>query len=87
MAFYEIEPFGDEVADLRHGTACALLANTNRDRETRPEPFAPADFIHWGDAAGQHIEAEPVLLDDPVAQSNLIKAQLFGIAPPIHPEQ
>jgi hypothetical protein len=87
MAFYEIEPFGDEVEDLRHGTACALLANTNRDRESRPEPFGPSDFIHWGDAAGHHVEAEPVLLDDPVAQSNLIKAQLFGIGPRPDPER
>jgi hypothetical protein len=81
MAFYELEPFGDEVADLRHGTAAALLANMNRNAETRPAPFVPHDFIHWGQAARGSEPEEPVLLDDPVAQSNLIRAAMFGIQP------
>lgn len=81
MAFYELEPFGDEVADLRHGTAAALLANMNRNAETRPAPFMPHDFIHWGEGARNFEPDEPVLLDDPVAQSNLIRAAMFGIQP------
>ena len=81
MAFYEMQPFGDEVADLRHGTATALLANLNRDPASRPEPYAPKDFITWGDAADKNIEVEPVLLDDPAAHSNLMRAAMFGIAP------
>ena len=81
LAFYQIEPFGDLVADERHGSAAALLANVNRDPKTRPEPFKPEDFIHWR-ATGQEVEeAEPTLLDDPVAQSNLIRAAMFGLPP------
>lgn len=60
--------------------ATAVLANINRNSQARPEPFKAADFIHWRDA-GPVEEAEPVLLDDPVAQSNLMRAALFGKAP------
>jgi len=81
VAFYQIEPFGDLVADERHGSVASLLANLNRDPKTRPEPYAPEDFIHWR-ATGQAVEeTEPTLLDDPVAQSNLIRAEIFGLAP------
>jgi hypothetical protein len=81
MAFYEIEPFGDEVADLRHGTTAALMANLNRDPATRPAPYRPHDFIHWGQAVRSDEVEEPVLLDDPVAQSNLMRAMMFGKSP------
>lgn len=83
MAYCEIQPFGDEVADLRHGTATALLANLNRDAEKRADPYVANDFIYWGDSAGECAlpEEEPILLDDPVAQSNLIRAALFGMMP------
>lgn len=81
MGFYQIEPFGDLVADERHGSAASLLANLNRDPKTRPEPYTPEDFIYWR-ATGQTVEeAEPTLLDDPVAQSNLIRAAMFGLPP------
>jgi hypothetical protein len=80
MAYYKLEPFGDTVADLRHGTACALLANVNRDPKANPDPFNADDFIYWS-ASAQEPE-EPLFLTDPVAQSNLIRAAIFGIAPP-----
>lgn len=80
MAYFELEPFGDMIADLRHGTAAALLANVNRDSKSRLEPYMAEDFIWWrSDAAPD--EAVPVLLDDPVAQSNLLRAALFGLPP------
>lgn len=81
MAFYELEPFGDKVADMRHGVATSVLANVNRNSEARPEPYKAEDFIHWGDQP-EADAGEPVLLDDPVAQSNLIRATMFGIPPP-----
>jgi hypothetical protein len=81
LAFYELEPFGDLVADMRHGTAAALLANVNRNAEARPEPYRAADFIQWGDLSEAQPEAEPTLLEDPVAQSNLIRAAMFGLPP------
>lgn len=87
LAYCEIQPFGDEVADLRHGTATALLANVNRDRQANPDPFVPKDFIPWGDMAIDFVESEPVLIEDPVAHSNLMRAAMFGIAPrPANPE-
>jgi hypothetical protein len=80
MAFYELEPFGDMIADLRHGTAAALLANINRDSKSRPEPYLAEDFVTW--RRDERIEEEePVLLEDPVAQSNLLRAALFGLPP------
>jgi hypothetical protein len=82
LAFYEIEPFGDLVADMRHGTATAVLANANRNREARPEPYAAEDFIHWGGTGErEEEEVEPILLEDAVAQSNLIRAVMFGLPP------
>lgn len=65
---------------MRHGTACALLANVNRHAESRPEPYKPEDFVHWV-AKPDQADPEPVVLDDPVAHSNLLRAALFGIAP------
>ncbi|MDH6185480.1 hypothetical protein [Polaromonas sp. CG_23.6] len=80
QAYYTLEPFGEEIADLRHGVATAVLANVNRSVKDRPEPYRADDFIHWRNS-GPAEEAEPVLLDDPVAQSNLIRAVMFGKAP------
>ena len=80
QAYYTLEPFGEEIADLRHGVATSVLANINRNGEARPEPYRAEDFIHWRDS-GPVEEAEPVLLGDPVAQSNLMRAALFGKAP------
>lgn len=31
--------------DFRAGQVCFLLAEINRDRESRPTPFSPADFF------------------------------------------
>lgn len=80
MAYFELEPFGDTIADLRHGTAAALLANINRDCKSRPEPYTAEDFIYWR-RENQVEEAEPMLLADPIAQSNLLRAALFGLPP------
>ena len=86
QAYFELEPFGEAVADLRHGVATAVLANVNRSAEARPEPYRPSDFIHWGGQAGQGAatspaDNEPVLLDDPVAHAQLMRAAIFGKTP------
>lgn len=81
QAFYQLEPFGDVVADLRHGVATSVLANINRNSEARKEPYKAEDFIHWRDTGPSDDEAEPELIDDPVAQSNLIRAAMFGLPP------
>lgn len=81
MAFYQLEPFGDLVADQRHGVATALHANLNRNADKRPQPYTADDFIHWRATGQAEEEAEPVLLDDAAAQSNLIRAAMFGLPP------
>mgnify|MGYP000046381597 CR=1 FL=1 len=44
MAFYELEPFGDERADLRAGIVASTVANANRDPK-KSKPYAPQDFL------------------------------------------
>lgn len=79
MAYYQIEPFGEAVADERHGIATALLVNMNRDPKSKPAK--PEDFIPWRGAGPAAEDDEPVMLDDDVAQSNLIRAAMFGLPP------
>ena len=81
MAYYELEPFGEIIADIRHGGAVAMLANVNRSSGARPEPYTANDFIYWRDTGQQQEDVAPTLLDDPVAQGNLMRAALFGRAP------
>lgn len=83
MAYFKLEPFGEEIADLRHGVSAAVLANINRDNKTNPKPYVPQDFIYWaGPKAAQDDTGDaPILLDDPVAHSQLLKAALFGTPP------
>lgn len=82
MAYFRIEPFGDIIADLRHGAATATLANINRDVEKRPEPYTADDFIYWRATKEVAPDPTPVLLADAERQSALIQAAIFGIAPP-----
>ncbi|WP_150558866.1 phage tail assembly protein T [Pandoraea bronchicola] len=77
LAYYQIEPFGTRVDDLRAGVIAAATYNVNRDRKRQPEPFGPSDVIPWlVDDSGRN--DEPILLDDPAAQTALIRASLFG---------
>lgn len=43
MAFAELEPFGDERADLRAGIVASTIVNVNRAQGT--PPVKPADFM------------------------------------------
>jgi hypothetical protein len=45
MAFYQLEPFGDERADYRQALTTCVIANANRDRNRKPTPFTPEDFM------------------------------------------
>ena len=74
-AFYALEPFGDLVADQRHGIAQSLSANLQRDAKRRPHPYKPEDFIPWHESHRQGPKAvNGKLLSDPKAQSSLIKS-------------
>jgi hypothetical protein len=46
MAYYNLEPFGDELAlmDNHFASLQALIANVNRDPKQRHKAFEPDDF-------------------------------------------
>lgn len=76
-AYALLEPFGEPVADQRHGIALAALANLHRDPARRREPYQPEDFIPWHPSHRVvKAQSEGTLLADPEAQARLIK-QLF----------
>lgn len=45
VAYYGLEPFGEERADLRMAVVASLIANANRDPKKRKRPFEPRDFM------------------------------------------
>jgi len=45
MAFYSIEPFGDQRDDLRTGIITSTIANVNRS--SKQKPFTPVDFMPY----------------------------------------
>jgi len=45
MVFYQLEPFGDKVADYRQAQTTCVIANSNRDKNKKPTPFVPEDFM------------------------------------------
>lgn len=45
QVYANLEPFGEERADLRMATLAALLAEINRDRTRNKKPFTPEDFM------------------------------------------
>lgn len=74
-AFYALEPFGDLVADQRHGIAQSLSANLQRDAKRTQQPYQPEDFIPWHESHRPvHKATHGKLLSDPKAQSSLIKS-------------
>ena len=44
MAFYQLEPFGGEVADVRFGISTSMFANANRDPK-KQKAFSLEDFM------------------------------------------
>ncbi|VVD74406.1 MULTISPECIES: DUF4035 domain-containing protein [Pandoraea] len=83
LAYANIENFGSPVEDLRTGAVVSMLANINRDRKQRPEPYGLLDFLPWTESPDASPD-EPVQLADPKAQSDLIRAAIFGISPKSH---
>lgn len=49
MAYYSVEPFGEERGDLRTGILASVIANVNRDRKKRSEPYTPQDFMPFAE--------------------------------------
>ena len=59
-AYYHIEPWGEERADLRSGVVAATVANANRGKAQKP--FAPADFMPLAKKKAE----EPVNVDQKI---------------------
>jgi hypothetical protein len=79
IAYSRIEGFSDEMDDLRCGLVTAAVYNVNRDAKKVPKPFGPVDVVPWLSKALPE-EVVPILLDDVKAQSNMLRAALFGKA-------
>jgi len=45
MAYSQLEPFGEERADLRSGIVSSTIANANRDPKKKRKAFRPQDFM------------------------------------------
>ena len=45
IAYAQLEPFGEERADLRMGILAALQANMNRDPKKTTKDYTPEDFM------------------------------------------
>ena len=43
LAYYQLEPFGQDRADLPAAIISATIANVNRSE--KQEPYSPADFL------------------------------------------
>lgn len=78
MASYELDRRGSHYDDLRAGTIASTIANANRNSKVRKEPYGPLDFMTWNELGHPETErSEPILLADPVAQSNLLRSMVF----------
>lgn len=72
MAYYRLEPFGENRQDFRHGILSALIANSNRDPKKQPKPYAPEDFIP---DFGSEYDEEYVMTPEETAE---VAKQIFG---------
>jgi hypothetical protein len=64
MAFYRIEPWGDERADLRAGVIASTVANVSGTVRKGQRPYRPGDFaLKFGGAPAAYEAAD----DDPEA--------------------
>jgi hypothetical protein len=45
MAYYRIEPWGEERGDLRSAMVASIIANVNRKKGAKP--FRPIDFMPY----------------------------------------
>lgn len=78
IAFDQLEPMGALPMQFAFGQVCATIANVRRpakQKPFRPENFFPALAREVGDRDSD----EPILLDDPEAQSALIKRAILGV--------
>jgi hypothetical protein len=56
----------------------SLTANINRNSKVQPTPFSATDFLAWWEQSAAAGVNAPIDLGDAKAQSDLIKAAMFG---------
>lgn len=77
VAYYQIEPWGSELANLNAGIIASTIANCNRDPKRRREPWIarnfmlPSPFAEPKEERSEFMEPEEILS----AFDNLIKLQ------------
>lgn len=74
MAFYEIEPFGDERADLRQAMTTSAVHNSIQAQAKHPKWTKPEDFMLFKEPAQPKTE-----LTEPVAPE-VLKGKLRAFA-------
>lgn len=62
--------------DAAQAHIASTIANVNRDGKKRPEAYKLDEFLLFD--RRERVDTAPVLLDDPEAQSKLIKQMIFG---------
>jgi len=75
--YCQLEPFGPRAQDIRHGMHMALIANPQRGKDT--EPYTAEDFMLG--ALDDQVDEAPILLEDDVAQADLILTEVFRLPP------
>lgn len=48
-AFFRINPWGQDRADLRSAIVASLIANAHRDTKKRRQPFSADDFMPYAE--------------------------------------
>jgi hypothetical protein len=49
IAYYELNPWGEDRADLRMAVGWSLIANINRNTAAKSTPFVPTDFMPYAE--------------------------------------
>lgn len=78
MAFYQIEPFGDERADLRQAMTTSAVHNSIQAQAKHPKWTKPGDFMPFsGNPTQPNTEIAPV---DGMTDAELLKAKFLALA-------
>ncbi|MBN3852813.1 hypothetical protein G3N59_05410 [Paraburkholderia sp. Ac-20340] len=80
IAHHRIRRWGSEFEELRAGMTAATILNVNRDSKKRPRPYGPDDAFFWMKSQNEKpaIEIDSAGEFNPKAQTNLLRAKLFG---------
>ena len=81
MEFDRLEPFGDGRADLRAGIIASTVANYSGKTLKEDISLNPSDFMPYQERPKEACKDQAILDTDSEAQSALIMAAMFGIAP------